>query len=127
MPDYDRRQFDPPAPLAKVFLRTPDHARSISDVPMLIDSGADVSLIPASCADQLALQSDLEERFALRGFDGSTSLGRAVNAEILLEGRVFRGRFLIIDQSYGVLGRNVLNHVALLLDGPRLQWHFDVR
>ena len=126
MPDYDSAQFDPPAPLAKVLLRTPDHARSISDVAMLIDSGADVSLIPASCADQLALQSE-EEGFALRGFDGSTSLGSTVNAEILFEGRVFRGRFLLINQTYGVLGRNVLNHVTLLLDGPRLQWRFDAR
>ena len=127
MPDYDGRQFDPPAPVANVLIRTPDHAKSISDVAMLIDSGADVSLIPASCADRLALQSEVEEGFALRGFDGSTSLGRAVNAEILFLGRVFRGRFLIIDQTCGVLGRNVLNHVALLLDGPRLQWRLGAR
>jgi hypothetical protein len=127
MPDYDRHQFDPPAPLAKVLVRTPDHTRSIPDVAMLLDSGADVSLIPASCADQLALRSDVEEGFALRGFDGSASLVRAVSAEILWEGRIFRGRFLIIDQTYGVLGRNVLNHAKLLLDGPRLQWRFEAR
>ena len=126
MPDYDRRQFDPPAPLAGVLIRRPDHAKSISDVAMLIDSGADVSLIPASCADRLALRGDADEEFALRGFDNSGSVGRAVNAEVVLLGRLFRGRFLIIDQDYGVLGRNVLNHLTLLLDGPRLQWHLDV-
>jgi hypothetical protein len=49
MPDYDGEQFDPPAPLAKVLVRTPDHTASIPDVAMLIDSGADVSLALESC------------------------------------------------------------------------------
>lgn len=126
MPDYDQQQFDPPAPLVTVVLRTADQAKSISDVPMLIDSGADVSLIPASCADRLALRSE-EGPFALRGFDGSSSQAKAVDAEVSFLGLTFRGRFLIIDAVYGVLGRNVLNHLSLLLDGPRLQWHLDSR
>ncbi len=36
--------------------------------------------------------------------------------------RRFRGRFLLIDAEVGVVGRNVLNHVRLLLDGPALSW-----
>ena len=31
-------------------------------------------------------------------------------------------QFLIIDQSHGTLGRNVLNTLALLLDGPDMTW-----
>lgn len=122
MPDYDRRQFNPPAPLAKVLLRTPDHAKSIEDVAMLIDSGADVSLIPVSCADQLGLRSEREETFHLQAFDGGTSPANTVHAEMIFEGTLLRGRFLLIDQEYGVLGRNVLNQMTLLLDGPRLHW-----
>jgi hypothetical protein len=122
MPDYDKQRFAPPAPLAKVVVRTPDQARSVADVPMLIDSGADVSLIPAGCASRLALESEREEAFRLRAFDGSDSPARTVHAELLFEGRLFHGRFLIIDAEYGVLGRNVLNHLKLLLDGPQSQW-----
>ena len=127
MPDYDQQQFAPPAPMARVLLRTPDHTKSVADVAMLIDSGADVSLIPASCADRLALQSEREETFYLQAFEGSTSPAKTVDAEILFEGRLFHGRFLIIDQEYGVLGRNVLNHLTLLLDGPRLKWRVRAR
>jgi len=36
--------------------------------------------------------------------------------------KVFRGRFLMIDQNWGVVGRDILNLVSLLLDGPRLTW-----
>jgi hypothetical protein len=46
MPAYDATQFDPPAPLAQVTLRNPDNGAIRPDVPMLLDSGADVTLIP---------------------------------------------------------------------------------
>jgi hypothetical protein len=36
--------------------------------------------------------------------------------------RRFRGQFLLIDQDLGIIGRNVLNFVSLLFDGPRLTW-----
>ena len=48
MPTYDAQGFRPPAPVAMVTLRTQDGRKSLSDVEMLIDSGADVSLIPES-------------------------------------------------------------------------------
>jgi hypothetical protein len=35
---------------------------------------------------------------------------------------VFSGRFLLIDQEVGVLGRDILNHVCIILDGPNLRW-----
>jgi hypothetical protein len=42
MPAYDDRFFNSPAPLARVTLRTSGDAKVVTDVPMLIDSGADV-------------------------------------------------------------------------------------
>jgi hypothetical protein len=35
---------------------------------------------------------------------------------------VFRGQFLIVDGSHGILGRNVLNSLSLIMDGPNLIW-----
>ena len=32
------------------------------------------------------------------------------------------GRFLLTDQEWGLIGRDVLNHVSLLFDGPGLNW-----
>jgi len=34
----------------------------------------------------------------------------------------FRGQFPLIDSSYGNLGRNVLNNLSVLLDGPNQAW-----
>jgi hypothetical protein len=34
----------------------------------------------------------------------------------------FRGRYLLIEAEHGISGRAMLNHVTLLLDGPRQQW-----
>ena len=56
------------------------------------------------------------------GFDGSRSFAGAVVLDLLLEGRAFRGRYLLIDGTVGVLGRDVLNHLVILLDGPNSHW-----
>jgi len=53
MPKYDDDNFDPPAPVAYVSLRDPATGVSLSEVPMLIDTGADITLLPRSYIDQL--------------------------------------------------------------------------
>jgi hypothetical protein len=53
MPAYDAARFDPPAPLAQVTLRNLDTGAVWSDVPMLLDSGADVSLVPQAATSVL--------------------------------------------------------------------------
>ena len=46
MPAYDRTSFHPPAPLAQVHVRSFLSGKSVHDVKLLIDTGADVSLLP---------------------------------------------------------------------------------
>ncbi len=89
---------------------------------MLMDSGADVTLIPQSYLDRLGIAPVEGQFYELMGFDGSASLASVVHLEMLFLDRVFKGQFLVIDQDYGILGRNILNAVSLLLDGPRLTW-----
>ncbi len=60
--------------------------------------------------------------YELIAFDGSKSSAPAVPLDLLFLQRAFRGQYLLIDQEYGVLGRDILNHLELVLDGPRLQW-----
>jgi len=59
----------------------------------------------------------------LMGFDGSVSQAQAVQLNLIFLRRRFKGRFLLIQQEWGILGRDVLNHVSLLLDGPHLMWN----
>ena len=121
MPAYDDKRFTPPAPVALVVIRHPDSGDGVADVPMLIDSGADASLLPESAVASLGIEST-GERYQLVAFDGALSESEAVRADLVFMGRRFRGRFLIIDAEVGVVGRDVLNHIRILLDGPALSW-----
>jgi hypothetical protein len=107
MPAYDRTLFDPSAPLAKVTIRHPLSGATISDVPMLLDTG---------------INGDPSEGYELKGFDGNVSVARVVEVDLLFLRRAFKGRFLLIDQEWGLIGRDVLNHVSLLFDGVHLEW-----
>jgi predicted aspartyl protease len=122
MPAYDSTGFQPPAPVGRVSLRNPETGATWSDVPLLIDTGADVTLVPLQAVTRLGLMVAANREYELIGFDGSTSIASIVQLELIFCQRTFRGQFLLIDQECGVLGRNVLNNVPLLLDGPRLEW-----
>jgi hypothetical protein len=122
MPAYDATRFEPPAPLARVILRNPDTSTVWPDVPMLLDSGADVTLIPQTAVEMLGVVTVPDRHYELVGFGGITSFASVVRLELIFCRRTFRGQFLLIDQAWGILGRNVLNAVSLLLDGPRLVW-----
>lgn len=122
MPVYDSSLFNPPAPLAIVTLRNQNNSNAVSDVPMLVDSGADVTLIPKAIVNQLGLDIDPNEGYELMAFNGSMSVAQVVQLDLVFLKRVFRGRFLLINQECGILGRDILNHISLMLDGPHLSW-----
>src|SRR5271169_1864925 len=121
MPPYDDRLFAPSAPVARVVVRHPERPQAIEDVPMLIDSGADATLLPKSAATSLGLEGT-GERYQLVAFDGTISESEAVLASLAFLRRNFRGRYLLIDAEVGVIGRDILNHLRLLFDGPAFQW-----
>jgi hypothetical protein len=120
MPAYDD-SFSPAAPVARVSLRHPESGASIGDVPMLIDSGADATLLPESAIASPGL-AGTGEKYGLVSFDGTTSESEAVHAVLVFLQKSFRGRFLPFESEIGVIGRNVLNRVRLVLDGPALDW-----
>ncbi|MCO5186249.1 MAG: retropepsin-like domain-containing protein [Anaerolineae bacterium] len=89
---------------------------------MLLDSGADVTLLPSAFVNQLGVAPEADTIYELMAFDGNVSLASAVQLEMLFLNKTFRGRFLVLDEGWGVIGRDVLNHLTLLLDGPNLSW-----
>ena len=48
MPEYDGSLFNPPAPVALVSIQNPVTGETLNDVPMLIDSGENVTVVPES-------------------------------------------------------------------------------
>ena len=120
MPAYDAARFDPPAPVALVTVKSEPPGVEIRDVPMLLDTGADVSLLPRGPFASLAPPH--AKHYELEAFDGTRSTAPVLTAELQLLGKSFRGQFLLIDAPYGILGRNVLNNLSLVFDGPAHQW-----
>jgi predicted aspartyl protease len=122
MPKYDSESFDPPAPVAHVSLRDPVTGASLSNVPLLIDTGADVTLLPVSYVEQLGLKPVPDVSYEIQGFDGEPKLAQMVELELVFLGKKFSGQFLLIDQLIGILGRNILNALSITFDGPRGKW-----
>ncbi len=122
MPEYDSTQHSPPAPVAIASVRHPATGIVVPTVELLIDTGADVTLLPQAIIEQLKIPLEDTPLYELMGFEGTRTSARAVDLDLLLLGKTFRGRFLLMPDTRGVLGRDILNHLSLLFDGPRRQW-----
>ena len=121
MPSYDALHYDPPAPIAQVMLRAPN-GTIVSDVLLLLDTGADTTLLPRSAVTRLGINIDPALQYELVGFDGSRSTSEAIDLDMIFLQKAFRGRYLIIDSERGILGRDVLASVSILLNGPAQEW-----
>jgi predicted aspartyl protease len=122
MPEYDATSFKPPAPIAIVTILSPHTGANVSDVAMLIDTGADVTLLPRERVSHLVDVDQLREHYDLQAFDGTRSTAPVVQLELQLLGKSFRGQFLLTDGEHGILGRNILNSLAITFDGPAQTW-----
>ena len=60
MPDYDSNHFEPPAPVAQVTLKDAKTSAIQEEVPMLLDTGADVTLLPLHAVTAMPRRNDLE-------------------------------------------------------------------
>jgi hypothetical protein len=122
MPTYDASHFNPPAPVARAILRNTQSGATISDVLLLVDSGVDVTLLPRKAVEGIGVPLTAGQGYELMGFDGSKSLAPAVTLDMIFLKRIFRGQYLLIEEERGILGRDILNNIALLLDGPGQRW-----
>lgn len=111
-----------PRQVARVELRNPDTGTAVSDVLLLLDTGADVTLLPHTSVRTLGVSPLADLRYELMGFDGSKSFASVVLIDMVFLNRVFRSQYLLTEDDCGILGRDILNHLILLLDGPRRQW-----
>lgn len=119
---YDAGRFDPPAPVAEVTLSDPATGARCDRVRMLIDTGADVSVVPRSALNQLALSLKGAAQYEVTGFGEGRATLPAIDLRMMFLDHNFRGQFLVVERDHGILGRNVLNAVQILLDGPALIW-----
>jgi len=114
--------YNPPAPTAKVKLRNLETLESIADVPMLLDTGADITLLPKSFCDKIGAKISETESLELEGFNQTTTTAFYVHLDFIFLNKIFRGKFLVYDQDERIMGRDVLNKFAILFDGKNLEW-----
>lgn len=62
MTKYDE-SFEPPAPIAKIALRQIKTGERVKDISILLDTGADISLLPSSIVKSLKIKPLQNETF----------------------------------------------------------------
>ena len=119
------QHLTPPAPFVHVTVRPPERGIAVSDSPALLDTAADITVIPARVAEELQL-IPLDE-VPIGGFDGRVSWVSTFLVQLALRQstpkviRVVASR----DEPYVLLGRDVLNDHRVILDGPGLRLEIE--
>lgn len=115
---YDQQE-EPPAPYLDIVIRHPEDAAKTLRLRAKIDTGADISAIPAIVTAQLALP--ITSKLLVEGYDGIPTSVATYAAIITVETIRFKVQEVItISEPHALLGRDVLNHFYLQLNGPAL-------
>jgi clan AA aspartic protease len=107
--------FQPPAPVLPIGIGSIDAGSPTTMVRMLVDTGADCTLIPARLARLLRLP--IVDKVEVRGV-GAQAIQVSVHAaRVLIAGTRIVAR-LIAFEDEALLGRDLLNRLSLEIDGP---------
>lgn len=121
---YDTENFDPPAPAINAEITAPLRSSPTQLVYMQLDSGADMTCVPKRAISSihcLRYGSIITE-----DFDGHLSTNRTCFLCLSFAGFDFEDIEAIeIDGSFGLIGRDVLNELKSILDGPKRSWHVE--
>jgi hypothetical protein len=113
-------QVRPPAPFVLMTLRHPRSGAEIVDVPALLDTAADRTLLPLPVAEQLSLDKigDIE----IGGVGGTIERMTVFDVLLGIHPLPLRPMEVVAhaDEPWVLLGRDVLNGQRILLDGPGL-------
>lgn len=113
-------QLVPPAPFVNINLRNPANAADLRDVPAQLDTAADRTVIPMPLVRTLSLPQ--VGTMQLGGFGGATYTVPMFGLLIAVHDFPFLPIKVAAhdDEEWTLLGRDVLNAIRLLLDGPAL-------
>jgi len=115
---YDR-SIEPPALFINVLVHPPEHPDVTRNIRAKLDTGADVSAIPASLVKELDLRP--ESLLLIEGYDlNLVTLHTYYIALVVAQVRFRRLEVITFPEEYVLLGRDVLNHFYARLNGPEL-------
>jgi predicted aspartyl protease len=110
--------YNPPFPLLPVALFHPESGTGTEEIPAFVDTGADGTLAPARYLAAIHAEEMYSTR--MRSHWGESRLARIYLVDLEIAGLRLPGVEVVADdQGENVLlGRNVLNRLIILLDGP---------
>ncbi|MEW5987129.1 MAG: retroviral-like aspartic protease family protein [Chloroflexota bacterium] len=113
---YDQT-YRPPFPALTIVLHSDDER--LGPLPALLDSGADVSLIPTGLLEQINAAEGGEAY--LRSHFGERQVVPLYLVSIQVSDQQLPALYVVGDDTGNeiILGRDVLNKLPLFLDGPQ--------
>ena len=111
-------KFIPPAPSIPVRLSVPEVAPQSEALAALLDTGADATLVGLNYLERIGARQ-IGERLVRGLWSGQVAIAE-FEIDIHIEGLTFPSIQVLANAEADeiLLGRNVLNKLALLLDGP---------
>ncbi len=121
---YDSTVLDPPGPMLDVLIRPMSSSEPVHTMRGKLDSGADITLIPSS----LITEFELAPRYRIftRSYVGGQAERVGYEVDLEIAGyKIESVPVVAVPRSDILLGRDVLNHFIITLDGKALE--FDLR
>jgi predicted aspartyl protease len=115
------RDFDPPAPFTDVIIAASSNSGPQRSVGALLDTGAEISIIPQQIAHELELSPYAE--MIIEAFDGRRQRVNLYAVTLEVAGtHLSPVGAVAYPSSYAILGWDVLNRFLTTLDGPHLSF-----
>jgi len=113
------KSYTPPFPILPITLG--EGSSRVGPVTALIDSGADTTVIPMELLKQIGVGEG--EEVTIRSHFGERQVALLYLIPLSIEATNLVGIYAVGDETTDeiILGRNVLNKLTLLLDGPAQQ------
>ncbi len=117
---YNNMGFIPPAPALVISLKNKYLNREEQNVLFLIDTGTDASCIPKGMATKLGLQA--HDFVTAKDFDNISHGSKPIyHADFHIDTFTFNDVEVDeIDHDFGLIGRDILNQLKVILDGRGL-------
>jgi predicted aspartyl protease len=109
--------YQPPMPVVDIELSAPGRIPLERPLVALVDTGSDGTLIPLDLLEETRARLVGEAR--LRGFTGVSQMAEVYIVNVRVGAHLVRGVRAVAapEQSEIILGRNVLNHLVVTLNG----------
>lgn len=114
-------QVNPPAPFIYVTLRNPQSGAEWRNVPAQLDTGADRTLLPDDLVQALGLPQF--RTITIGGVGGTVQVMPSFRMQVSIHNLATQTVEVVADpdETWVLLGRDVLNSHRILLDGPQLK------